>query len=363
MTRADAGERRAFTLIELLVVIAIIALLIGILLPSLGRARAMARNVVCQSSMRQLALAGSAYFLDNKEYIMGSPETSGWAGVGDGMPSNAYFNGVAIQSYDWMGPLAEQMAGSGPGSDVKVMPGEAYDVFRARRFDWYRNELEAFQCPENVFESSVWSGAPNPGGIWTKGTMIPYNMSTQFTSTTKQDPIGTRPQSNDRKSYFPRADLVGPSYMKAMIFEGHRYAGEGTAPDYDPSLASSFGGAFGGVGPWYNKSKELDRSLAPGEHLRQSPALPFLLGIRTDWRLIGFRHYRKFTSVGRGDLGDDAYGNVAFFDGHAETMTDLEATNPDMWFPTGSELRSPGDFWDSTRAEFPDKLDGHYRVP
>ena len=54
-----------FTLIELLVVIAMIALLLGILLPSLGRAREQARKIACLSNMRQMGVAVSAYLHDS----------------------------------------------------------------------------------------------------------------------------------------------------------------------------------------------------------------------------------------------------------------------------------------------------------
>ena len=63
----DKKLSRAFTLVELLVVISVIGLLMGILVPALGKARGAANRTYCMANLRQIGVAMRSYLDDNRD--------------------------------------------------------------------------------------------------------------------------------------------------------------------------------------------------------------------------------------------------------------------------------------------------------
>ena len=167
---------RGFTLIELLVVIAIIALLIGILLPALGKARESARRVVGASDQRQTMMGFASYADANRGNFPGVE--------GGGLTFAAAFTD-ASQIDDWT------ISGSGAGRHVParfllllqngyaeaetlVSPAESRDF------------LPDYRVRDNNINNPRLSGPAwvdyRPGG-WQRGQLsYPYNFQSVFYS-------------------------------------------------------------------------------------------------------------------------------------------------------------------------------------
>jgi prepilin-type N-terminal cleavage/methylation domain-containing protein/prepilin-type processing-associated H-X9-DG protein len=154
--------REAFTLIELLVVIAIIAILAGMLLPALGRAKAKAQGAKCISNLRQLSLATMIYAGDHGVYPVGidSADDSAWI---------------------WPALLRQTMNGSSKATEVfhcPAAPSESqwipkFGSGQPARLGYLKNEIRLrpsgnsfMSYGYNVWGAFAWNN-PNTGlGVW-----------------------------------------------------------------------------------------------------------------------------------------------------------------------------------------------------
>jgi len=92
-------RKHAFTLIELLVVIAIISLLVSILLPSLNRAKDLAKRAICAAHLKDVGLSIAMYANDNNDCM---PVSRGsYAGSGGGS------NPTGTETYHWYNLLSK----------------------------------------------------------------------------------------------------------------------------------------------------------------------------------------------------------------------------------------------------------------
>jgi len=135
-------NKKGFTLVELLVVIAIIGTLSGIVLVSLGGARAKARDAVRQSDMRQIVTAQEIYYSNNDAYFTND-------GAGDGVPAISTY----LQALD--------------------------DPLGTVHYTW-TNNTAALDCTDNNYDASIGQWFCTYATLEESGTNTVYFVSTQL---------------------------------------------------------------------------------------------------------------------------------------------------------------------------------------
>lgn len=316
----------------MLVVISIIALLIGILLPVLGNAREAGRNAVCKANMRQLSTAQNVYLTDNDDYLAG-PNTSGYelnayVGSNSGIRTGGNNSASApMTADDWMSPIL---------GDFMPLP-------KTRRERLIQIFNQDFRCPSNASKyDSIYGGSsgwPSAQETFVNSYSMPMTFH-YFWNATHASQSGW----TDRAAYYGnsydqlvdirpsnyrfRAFQLGDVSNKVAFTEGARYVDANGRVSFNTDAGSRYGGNFVNRSPTINVTYQGNGSpykFAPnGRDLHPHSAK------------FAYRH--------------DEMINLAFFDGHVQTMGNVESRDVDMYFPSGSVVRNLSGLGDRTVA-------------
>ena len=324
-------SRRAFTLIELLVVVAVIAILIGVLLPAIGQARAAAWKIVGANNQRQLMIGAYNYGAENRQYIPGLNSTGiGLFGNGSLTSESLSFRGSQpVQAYDFFSPAigGDELSPNREQRFVQILelfadpanPLQYGPCFDSECNQSGNEEMALYLQQRGTPEIQAVSYLQPIGMVLSKYSQGKREGRTSYTYTSigqEKDPRAGSPpaflggQTANQVSlptgYIPRLDRIKNNPNKIAIADGVRYIASDGTTDFDASFTGGTYGSFTSSGAIYSESRTYGPEYA-------------------GWDIVRGLSYRHNDSL-----------NAAMFDGSVRTITEYESRDPTLWYPTGS---------------------------
>jgi prepilin-type N-terminal cleavage/methylation domain-containing protein/prepilin-type processing-associated H-X9-DG protein len=340
-----ASRNRAFTLVELLVVIGIIAILIGILLPALSKARESANTIKCSSNLRSIGQSMALYITENQGFLPAAYTYQGMKITG-GVPNGNQTPDTPQQGYiHWSSYLIHQRA------DVAMdynNPGMYRDTT-----GW-----EIFQCPSltkgGLPPTNTTAGNNEPGqandaphpALDYQAPRCAYTVNEALCPRNKFC-IGfqgaVRTYSYLRASRVKRSDstiLATEWSENAQLVEGTGEVSGTTVVKSHRPVHGFAALAAGGSGDQYdmsyayvsNRTPYGIRKVVVGE-LHGDPQPPGDTYSRLDW--VGRNHGSKKKDGSGFDLRTT---NFLYLDGHVETKNIRDTLGPGLKFEWGDEF-------------------------